>query len=258
MSDSDKIEYAAQTDVGLKRTHNEDAIVVCPERAMVILADGMGGYNAGEVASEIATRVIKDYVNEQLLSLVPDSSPCWINDVEHIVSESVKLANTTVFEAALAAPKYFGMGTTLVMALCHGNTLVVAHVGDSRAYCFSQGRLVQITRDHSVVQEQVDAGNMTAEAAWNSNLKNLVTRAIGVTYSVLPEITLHQIKADDIYLLCSDGLSDMVKGQTIERTLQKKEPASLQEMADELIALANSKGGSDNISVVLFKLKKPH
>jgi len=253
MNNSDSIEYAARTDVGLMRVHNEDALAVCPESAMTILADGMGGYNAGEVASDIAISVIRDYVNERLHSFLSLLIPHRANELQDIVYGAIELANNTILNTSFKEPQYLGMGTTLVMSLCYGDILVVAHVGDSRAYRLRSGELTQITRDHSVVQEQVDAGMISAESAQYSDIKNLVTRAVGVGFPVEAEVNLHQIAVGDIYMLCSDGLSDMLNSQKIQEILQK-DNVTLSEMCIELIEQANNQGGRDNISVILFKI----
>ena len=253
MNNSDSIEYAAQTDIGLLRVHNEDAIAVCPESAMTILADGMGGYNAGEVASAIAINVIKEYVNEKLHRFLSILIPHQPDELQHIVMQAVELANNTILNTSLNEPQYLGMGTTLVMALCYRDILVVAHVGDSRAYRLRHNQLTQITHDHSVVQEQIDAGMISAESAQYSDIKNLVTRAVGVGFPVEAEVNLHQVEVGDIYLLCSDGLSDMLNIQKIQEILQK-DGMTLQEMCSELVERANLEGGRDNISVILFRI----
>jgi serine/threonine protein phosphatase PrpC len=253
MNNSDSIEYAAQTDIGLMRVHNEDAIAVCPESAMTILADGMGGYNAGEVASQIAITVIKEYVNDKLNRFLSILIPRQPDELRHIVEQAVELANNTILNTSLNEPQYQGMGTTLVMTLCYRDMLVVAHVGDSRAYRLRQGQFLQITHDHSVVQEQIDAGMISAESAQYSDIKNLVTRAVGVAFPVEAEVNLHQLEVGDIYMLCSDGLSDMLNAQAMQEILQKN-GITLQEMCGELVERANLEGGRDNISVILFRI----
>lgn len=254
MNNSDSIEYGAQTDVGLMRGHNEDAIAICPESAMTILADGMGGYNAGEVASEIATKVIREYVNDRVNRFLSLLIPHQPDELRHIVEQAVELANNTILNTSFNEPQYMGMGTTLVMSLCYRDVLVVAHVGDSRAYRLRQNQLVQITRDHSVVQEQIDAGMISAESAQYSDIKNLVTRAVGVGFPVEVEVNLHQIEIGDIYMLCSDGLSDMLNPQQLQDIVQNND-RSLQETCAELVNQANLQGGRDNISVILFRIK---
>ncbi len=253
MKNSDSIDYAAQTDVGLLRAHNEDAIAVCPQSALTVLADGMGGYNAGEVASEIAVSVIREYLNERLNSFLSLLIPYQVNQLVKMVEQAVELANNTVLNTSFKDPQYLGMGTTLVMSLCYRETMIVAHVGDSRAYRLRSGQLTQITRDHSVVQEQIDAGMISAESAQYSDIKNLVTRAVGVGYPVEVEVNLHQVQTGDVYLLCSDGLSDMLNTQKMQDILQKSH-LNLQQMCSELVDEANRQGGRDNISVILFRI----
>ncbi len=253
MNKSNSIDYAAQTDVGLMRLHNEDAIAVCPETGMTVLADGMGGYNAGEVASELAIAVIKDYINNRLNGFLSLLIPHQPDELVQIVGSSVELANNTILNTSINEPQFTGMGTTLVMSLCYGKSMVIAHVGDSRAYRLRGGRFEQITKDHSVVQEQIDAGMISAESAQYSDIKNLVTRAVGVGYPVEVEVNLHQLEVGDLYLLCSDGLSDMLSMQKMDEILQKNNQ-TLQEKCAELIEEANLQGGRDNISVILFKI----
>ncbi len=253
MPTSTSIEYAAQTDIGLKRVHNEDAIAICAEHAMVILADGMGGYNAGEVASEMALTVIRDYIDAKLNRFLVQLLPYKLHDLQQLIVEAIELANATILHAAYSEAQYFGMGTTLVMGLCDRDNLLIAHVGDSRAYRLRQGTFAQITHDHSVVQEQIDAGMISAESALTSDIKNLVTRAVGVLIPVEVEINCHKIQTGDLYLLCSDGLTDMVSDRQIQETLSKKQ-FSMQDMCAELIMLANEAGGRDNISVILFRV----
>lgn len=255
MNNSYRIEYAAQTDTGLVREHNEDAIALCPANHLTILADGMGGYNAGEVASQMAISVISDYIRDNFSVFVSQLKPYPAEDLLEIVSSAVHHANNVILTAALSEPSYLGMGTTVVVTLCDHDRIVVAHVGDSRAYRYRHGKFTQITRDHSVVQEQLDAGSIRADSVAVDQLRNLLTRAVGVAYLINVEVNLHQLEAGDIYLLCSDGLSDMLKDQQIEAMLRKDE-LSLQEICDALVAQANLAGGRDNISVIVFRVNQ--
>ena len=247
-----ELEYAAQTDVGLYRDNNEDAIALCPESALTILADGMGGYNAGEIASDLAVKEIQSFIQQKLPHIADQIKANRIADAAQLIVQAVESANTAIWHAATSQREYYGMGTTLVMTLCQNDNLLVAHVGDSRAYRFRHNQLIQITHDHSVVQEQIDAGLLTPDAAQTSKIKNLVTRAVGVMGNVDVEVHAHKMQVGDIYLLCSDGLSDMVTTQQISDVLQNK--AKLQDACDDLVVLANQQGGRDNISVVLFKV----
>lgn len=250
------IEFAAKTDAGLVRPKNEDSIALSPAYGIAVLADGMGGYNAGEVASSIATTVIKDVVEEGLNRL-PNQSFDLLSSrskqIQQLLIEAIQRANTAILEAAQAEPRYNGMGTTLVTAVFQQDKIIVAHVGDSRAYRFRRGQLTQITRDHSLLQEQIDAGLISLEAAQFSQYRNLVTRAVGVDHRVDVEVHEHRIEPGDVYLLCSDGLSDMLVDREILDTFHATGSA-LDKACDALVNQANERGGRDNISVVLTKI----
>ena len=242
-------EYSSLSDVGRQRANNEDAVLVDAEHGIVVLADGMGGYNAGEVASALAV----DLVVRELrgwLDLAADRAT--VRDVRRAMEICVDLANRQIFEAANTHAAYAGMGTTLVMAVLHDNTLIAGHVGDSRLYRWRGGALQQITRDHSLLQEQLDAGLITPEQAAVSTSRNLVTRALGVERGVQLEINEYKVAADDVYLMCSDGLSDMVGDAAISSILQRG--GTLASQADALVDAANAGGGRDNISVLLVQV----
>jgi protein phosphatase len=162
-------------------------------------------------------------------------------------------ANRAIFNAANSNPQYAGMGTTLVVGVFRDSRLLMGHVGDSRAYRLRAARLVQITHDHSLLQEQIDSGLITPEQAAFSANKNLVTRAVGVEDTVLLETHLHDVLPGDTYLLCSDGLSDMLDDESIAQLLQANE--SLSEAANALVDAANDAGGKDNISVILARVR---
>ncbi len=252
MQQNPSIDYAAITDVGLKRAHNEDAISVVPELGLTILADGMGRYNAGEIASMMCINVISNFIHDKLHRLRAYLLPYQVDDLKNMMVDAVELANIAILQAAADDPQYFGMGTTLVSTLSAKDNLIVAHVGDSRAYRLRNGELTQITHDHSVVQEQIDAGLITEGSAHTSDIKNLVTRAVGVMDLMEVEVHAHKTEPQDLYLLCSDGLSDMLLPHEIAEILVKPE-LSLTDMSRELVDLANLHGGRDNISVILFK-----
>ena len=243
---------AARSDVGLHRRHNEDALYCDPPRGLAILADGMGGYNAGEVASRMAVSQLAEQLgNFKLTDAVPMTTrPAIIKDA---LSLAVSAANAAIYVAAGRTPQYAGMGTTLVVAWFYNNRLSVAHVGDSRLYRWRGGALEQLTRDHSFLQEQVDKGYLSAEQARHSPQRNLVTRALGVDPTVIPEIHDYALEPTDLFLLCSDGLSDMLEDPEISTCLQTQ-AESLQHSVDQLIDRANDAGGRDNISVILVKV----
>ena len=243
------LELQAAVDAGRARSNNEDSVATDPETSLAVLADGMGGYNAGEVASNMATSFICTELGRWLREASAQASD---QDVRRAMDICVDNANRAIFNAANSNPQYAGMGTTLVVALFRDGRLLVGHVGDSRAYRLRAGRLQQITRDHSLLQEQIDAGLITPEQAAFSANKNLVTRAVGVEDTVLLETHQHDVQPGDVYLLCSDGLSDMLDDSTIAQILQSHE--SLETLCTSLIEAANDAGGKDNISVILVRV----
>jgi serine/threonine protein phosphatase PrpC len=249
-----ELQFAAKTDTGLTRSHNEDSVSLSPAYGLAILADGMGGYNAGEVASSIATSILKETLEERLHTYKWSREGNRSKYVHQLMVESVERANAAIFEAARREPQYSGMGTTLVAALCYHDKIMIAHVGDSRVYRLRQGELSLITRDHSLLQEQIDAGLIEPELARFSPNRNLITRAVGVDNDVQVEIHEHMSRADDIYLLCSDGLSDMLSSLEISNIL-KSPFGDLAATCDALVARANVNGGRDNISVILIKIQ---
>lgn len=251
------LEFAAKTDTGLVRSQNEDSIAISPTHGFAVLADGMGGYNAGEIASSIATSVTRDFLEHELSVLQGQQGESRLQrnrQISHLIVDAMHRANTAILDAAHEESRYSGMGTTLVVALFHHDRLTIAHVGDSRAYRFRQGEIEQITRDHSLLQEQIDAGLIDAEAARFSHNKNLVTRAVGVDPEMEVEIHDHHTQVGDIYLLCSDGLSDMLQIEEISDLL-KREQASLDVACDMLVQKANANGGLDNISAILIRVE---
>lgn len=213
---------------------------------LLVLADGMGGYNAGEVASSMATTFIKTEMSRWLSEV---GATVQSRDVRRALQICVDNANLEILNAAISNPAYAGMGTTLVVCVFLQNTLIVGHIGDSRCYRWRNGELQAITRDHSLLQEQLDAGLVTPEEAVNSSIKNLVTRALGVEVPVLLELNEFTVENGDQYLLCSDGLTDMVSDTLIAKIMASNH--ALNRKADQLIDSANDNGGRDNISVIL-------
>ena len=253
------LEIASCTDPGMVRSHNEDSIASDAASGLVVLADGMGGYNAGEVASGIATTVITTELRKLFAKVRPfDVDPETSAPVaSRLVREQVKKANTSIFQAAQSQPQYAGMGTTLVVCLFYDNKILVAHLGDSRLYRLRGDDFRQITRDHSLLQEQIDSGLITAEQAKHAQHKNLVTRALGIDPSVDPEIHEYDAAPRDIYLLCSDGLCDMVSDDDIGSTLRDL-GANLELAAQQLVQMANDNGGRDNVSVILVRVVREY
>ncbi len=252
------LEIAGRTDTGRVREQNEDSIGEEVELGTVVLADGMGGYHGGEVASAIAVNTILNHLHEHL----PGISTAQIDKRtgycrETLVCQAaIEEANATIVKAAQSQPQYRGMGTTVVVGVFFDNKLSVSHVGDSRMYRFRDNRLERITADHTLLQELVDRGFYTEEEANESLNKNLVTRALGVEEDVVVDMHETSVETGDIYLLCSDGLTDMVSDQEISATI-KTFVNNLQDIADNLVELANEHGGRDNVSVVLARPLKP-
>jgi PPM family protein phosphatase len=240
------IELQSAVDPGRARSNNEDSVATDPEVGLAVLADGMGGYNAGEVASNMATSFIRTELGRWLREASTQASDA---EVRRAMDICVDNANRAIFNAANSNPQYAGMGTTLVVAVFRDTRVLLGHVGDSRCYRLREGRLQQITRDHSLLQEQIDAGLITPEQAAFSANKNLVTRAVGVEDTVLLETHQHDVQPGDVFLMCSDGLSDMLDDEGILQVMQAN-PA-LEPGTKALIAAANDAGGKDNISVIL-------
>lgn len=253
------LEIASCTDPGMVRSHNEDAIAADPACGLVVLADGMGGYNAGEVASGMATTVIVSEMQQALAKAPPYQVDPRSNQeiARRLLREQVLKANSAIYQAAQSQPQYAGMGTTLLVALFYDNRVLVAHLGDSRLYRLRQGGFSQVTRDHSLLQEQIDAGLVSQEQAKYAQHKNLVTRALGIDPSVEPEIHEYAAQPGDLYLLCSDGLCDMVDDSDISLTLDAL-GGNLNLAAQQLVQMANDNGGRDNVSVILVRVLREY
>ena len=250
---NDALQIVSATDPGRVRAHNEDCVESRPELGVVVLADGMGGYNAGEVASGMATSLIASglsitWTADALKNLDRNAATTLAHTR---LQDQVSAANTAIFEAAQRDPHCAGMGTTLVVCLFYDNFISVAHIGDSRLYRMRNDVLEQLTRDHSLLQEQIDAGLISRADARQSHNKNLVTRALGIDPDVDAEIHTHDVMEDDIYLLCSDGLNDMIDDDEMQMTLIALR-SNLDLTAQQLVQAANDAGGRDNISVMLI------
>lgn len=242
--------FCSHTDPGLARDNNEDSVIFDEPTGLAVLADGMGGYNAGEVASGMATAFIHSEMTRWMTEAGRQAGP---REIRRALEICVDNANLAIFNSANTNAQYAGMGTTLVMGVFRDSRLVVGHIGDSRCYRLRQSEFVQITKDHSLLQEQIDAGLLTPEQAVTSLNKNLVTRALGVDDSVVLEINEHALETSDLYLMCSDGLSDMVLDAEIAKILEMPVPLELR--AQYLIDAANARGGRDNITVLLVQVE---
>ena len=241
--------FVAQTDTGRVRGNNEDAVTFDDVARLCVLADGMGGYNAGEIASGMATAFIKSELTRWLSEASQQAGARWI---QRAIETCVDNANRSIFNAARTNPEYAGMGTTLVVGVFEGGRLMLGHIGDSRCYRLRGLEFLQITKDHSLLQEHLDAGLLTPEQAALSPNKHLLTRALGVQDEVLLELNEHAVQPGDLYLMCSDGLTDMLSDAAMVEILQNG--ASLEKIAAELISLANANGGRDNITVLLTQV----
>jgi len=250
-----KITFAEISDTGMVREHNEDAIGSNGDMGLMVLADGMGGYNAGEVASGIAVQTITELAEEGALREER-------NDVDPhtglmrqtiVLRDAVARSNKIIFQTAQSQTHCEGMGTTLVAAMFYDDKISIAHVGDSRAYRLRNEQFEQLTMDHSLLQELVDRGFYSEEEAQRSTNRNYVTRALGVEPTVEVEVQEYEVLPDDIYLLCSDGLPDMVEDEDIHLTISTFN-ASLDVVGQQLVQLANEHGGRDNVSVMLAQV----
>jgi len=239
-----RMESCGKTDVGLRRTNNEDAFVSAPERGLLALADGMGGAASGEVASAIFTDTVRE-----LLSAGPPSS---VEEAEGLVRDTFLLANRRIRELAARTPEHEGMGCTGEMVLFSGDRYVVGHVGDSRVYLFREGRLRQVTKDHSLVQEQVDRGVLTPGEARLHAYRHVLHRALGIHDALAVDLLSGKADPGDLLLLCSDGLTDMVGDLLIEERLASD--LSLEAKAERLVRDACDAGGYDNVTVVLGRV----
>ena len=250
------LDAASLSHPGMVRTHNEDSVFVDSAAGLAVLADGMGGYNAGEVASGIAVNVISEGLVPELRSDRELSKVDVTSGLTHaalLLQQQIAAANKSIYEAAQARPECAGMGTTLVSAVFCGNRVSIGHVGDSRCYRLRAEKFEQLTHDHSLLQEQIDSGVLTPEQAKYSLNKNLVTRALGIEAIVPADIAEYRVEAEDIYLLCSDGLTDMVEPGAVHAIVEERR-TDLSGAAGRLIELANQNGGRDNISVILVRV----
>ena len=233
---------AARTDVGLIRSGNEDNYVMIPERGIFVVADGMGGHAAGEIASEMAVQFIaRDLGSFKGLST---------DDAAARMTRAIKAANAAIFERTLAEHDKRGMGTTCTGLVLHGhNRYLIGQVGDSRAYLLREERFHQLTKDHSYVQEQVDAGYLTPEQARTHPYANVITRCVGASGDVMPDIFSGTVRPGDVFLLASDGLTGMVEDDGLEAIL--KAQGTPERWVDKMVAEANRRGGLDNITCII-------
>jgi serine/threonine protein phosphatase PrpC len=255
MSLKGKLVHTEITDVGQVREHNEDDIGSQPDIGLWVLADGMGGYNAGEVASGIAVKTVIDLVSEacrrEKRNEVEPGTGFMRQTI--VLRDAIARANKIIHQTAQSQPQCEGMGTTLVACLFFDDRVSVAHVGDSRLYRMRDNRFEQITMDHSLLQELVDRGFYSQEEAQRSTNRNYVTRALGVESNVEIEVQEIEARKGDYFLMCSDGLPDMVEDEDIHLTINTFNN-DVTTIAEQLIKLTNDNGGRDNVSIVLVRV----
>ena len=243
------VEMAAATHQGRVRTHNEDSIAAEPGAGLAVVADGMGGHNAGEVASRMAVEVIVRGLHAESEA----GAPLQATRAESLIARVIDQANREIYERGEVSREYAGMGTTVVVGLWYDRSMSVGHVGDSRLYRLRGGRLEQLTRDHTVVQEQIELGWLTRDNARDAPNRSILTRAVGTDRDLVADLATYETRRDDIYLLCSDGLTEMLTDAEIADVLGPLQ-GRIQDAADGLVREANERGGIDNISVVLVRV----
>jgi len=242
---------AARTDVGMKREHNEDSFLVNEDLGLYVVCDGMGGHAGGETASRLAVQTIeRELISARLREDNPFArdAPLENTPLAEALREAVEGACAAVFRTSRANPELAGMGTTCISLLVKGEQALIGHVGDSRAYLVRDGDVHQLSEDHSLVNEQVRAGLLTEDEARHSRLKNVITRSVGFEEDVLVDVMGIETRAGDKFLLCSDGLSNLMTNQEIRDQLLQND---LDAVPGKLVQLANERGGDDNITVVV-------
>ncbi|HEY5925068.1 MAG TPA: Stp1/IreP family PP2C-type Ser/Thr phosphatase [Kofleriaceae bacterium] len=250
-----RIRYAAKTDLGMRRTHNEDCYGIVEDDALVLVADGMGGHAAGEIASGLAAVEVGSFYNrthDRTPAAWPFECEPELNVLEKRLVCSFKLANQRIYEAAHSESGRRGMGTTLVAAAIVADQICIAHVGDSRAYRIRDDKIERLTRDHSLLEQFKEINpEMTREEEERFPHKNVITRALGLNDFVDVDVQTHALRAGDVYLLCSDGLSGHLDDEELLEVINGA--TNLERTVDELVERANDSGGNDNITLVMLK-----
>jgi len=251
-----KLSYAGNTDVGRKRAHNEDNFILMPDESLFVVCDGMGGHASGEVASQIAVDTIREFYTDT----GKDKDKTWPYKESHKQSyeanrliTSIRLGNNRVHEQSNSAPQYKGMGTTCVAMLFRKGVMVVAHVGDSRAYRVREGEIIQLTEDHSLLNDYKKMTNMTPEEEENFQYKNIIVRALGMKDDVLVDTNEYKLQEGDIYIACSDGLNGEITDTEI-LAITEQHIEDTEAVATRLIDAANLHGGKDNVTVAVVRV----
>lgn len=253
-----KIRYAGSTHVGMKRSSNEDNFFLLAEENLYIVADGMGGHASGEVASQIAVETLANFyidtARDEEITWPYKEDKALAYDQNRLIT-GIKLANRRVWETAQADPRYRGMGTTIVSMVCSPSGVYAGHVGDSRLYCVRDGRISQVTADHSLLNDYLKVHKLTPEEIEHFPHKNVIVRALGMKDTVTVDVTKVEPRAGDIFVLCSDGLSGMIEDDAILDAVVTG-GQDLESICQDLIARANANGGQDNITAVLVEFSK--
>ena len=246
-----RITSCGMTDVGMKRTNNEDAYLINDELNLFVVCDGMGGHVGGELASSIAVNTVEEVLSTIEADPAADLPDDPIEATREKIRYAIRLAGKRIYEKAVAEPEFKGMGTTVIVLLVDGGNAYVAHVGDSRAYVVREDLIEQLTEDHSLVNEKIRAGVLTPEEAKTHKLRNIITRSLGYMEEVEVDIQVRAVRRGDKFMLCSDGLSNHVSTAEIGEIVARHGP---QKSARKLIQLACDRGGDDNITVVVVRV----
>jgi len=247
-----RVTSCGMTDVGVKRTNNEDNYLINEELQLFVVCDGMGGHVGGEFASAIAVNTVEEVISAMEFQPSSPSGPVEAADVlREKLRYAVRLAGKRIYEKALEEPEYKGMGTTCLALLVAAGNAYLAHVGDSRGYIVREGRIEQLTEDHSLVNEKIKAGLLTPEQAKTHKLKNIITRSLGYMEDVEVDLQVRALRRGDRYVLCSDGLSNLIDTAEIGDAVLEYGP---QESVRRLIQIACERGGDDNITTIVARV----
>jgi len=250
-----RITSCGMTDVGMKRTNNEDAYLINDELNLFVVCDGMGGHVGGELASSLAVNTVEEVlstVEPDPTATVPDDP---IEATREKIRYAIRLAGKRIYEKAIAEPEYKGMGTTVLVLLLDRGNAYIAHVGDSRIYLVREDQIEQLTEDHSLVNEKIRAGVLTPEEARTHKLRNIITRSLGYQEDVDVDIQIRALRRGDRYVLCTDGLSNLVETGEIGEAVRSTSP---QTAARALVSLACERGGDDNITIAVCAIEAAH
>mgnify|MGYP000943712088 FL=1 len=252
-----RVRFSGETNIGMKRKHNEDSFLIPDYERVAVVADGMGGHASGEVASGMAVQCVGEYLQstlEQPIVTWPFKLDTGVRHDTHRLTIAIKHANQRIYETAQRDEEKHGMGTTIVAALFSDDRVIVAHVGDSRCYRLRRNQLIQLTEDHSLLNDYMKMKRLSGEDGARFTQKNVIVRALGMKESVQVDTMIDQPQIDDIYLLCSDGLSGMVSDPGLAEIMRSE--SDLDNACEKLIRAANDAGGTDNITAILCRIER--